>query len=67
MITLESRIDKTVFTIKQHLICDHITEIGMCLKYDALVDDVIMDLFGIIFRKFFYSTKLYDYMLQFDE
>ena len=30
---------------------------GMCLKYGDLIYDVIMDLFGIIFRNFYYQEN----------
>ena len=35
----------------------NITEMGACLKYGNLIYDVIMDLFGIIFRIFCYQQN----------
>ena len=29
------------------------TDMGMCLKYGGIIYDIIMDLFGIIFRNFY--------------
>ena len=44
-----------IFTtsVRRSIVRSNVTDMGICLKYGDLRYDVIMDLFGIVFRNFY--------------